>query len=504
MNTPIRRVSVVVVLLVVALLANATYVQVFKADELRSDPRNERVLLDEYSRQRGSILAGGQVMAQSVPTDDRYKYLRTYPKDLAPAYAPVTGYYSMVYSAGALEHAEGSILNGSDDRLFGRRIVDTLSGRDPRGGNVVTTINPVMQRIAYERLISACGAKGPCHGSVVAMEPQTGKILAMVSTPSYDPNPLSSHDPSVVSAAWQNLTKDPDQPMLNRATSQLYPPGSTFKVITTAAALSQGRGIDLNTRLTADKQITLPGGGGTTLQNYAGMTCPDSSGGTVSLLQAFQYSCNTAFVDLSTQKMQDGGEAIKQMANNFGVNSSPEPIPLPVSQSVTGPLSYPAQVGQSAIGQLDVALTPLQNAVIAATLANGGIRMQPYLVDSLQSPDLSTIATTSPKRQGQALSPEVAAQMRELMVASERNTKGSGGSVSIASKTGTAEHSEGQKGGEAPHAWYIGYGPVNDPKVAVSVIIENGGNQGEQATGGSLAAPIGRAVIGAAVNGQGN
>ncbi|GAB3133786.1 D,D-transpeptidase PbpA [Tsukamurella serpentis] len=504
MNGPLRRVSTVVVVLLIALLARSTYVQVFQADELRADPRNERVLLDEYSRQRGSILAGGQVMAQSISTDDRYKYLRTYPKDMAAAYSPLTGYYSMIYSSGGLEHAEESILGGSDDRLFGRRVIDMFSGRDPRGGTVVTTINPTLQRVAYDKLSSACGTAGPCHGAAVAIEPQTGKILAMVSTPGYDPSPLSSHDPKVVRAAWEKLTNDPNKPMDNRATGWTYPPGSTFKVITTAAALSQNKGVDLNTRLTADKQITLPGGGGTTLQNYAGTTCPSASGGTVSLLQAFQHSCNTAFVDLATTKLQDGGEAIKQMANNFGVNSTPDPIPLRVAQSVTGDLRYPAEVGQSAIGQLNVALTPLQNAVIAATLANGGTRMQPYLVNSYQAPDLSTFGVTSPKRVGQAISPAVAVQMRDLMVASERSTKGAGGPVGIASKTGTAEHSQGQRGGEAPHAWYIAYGPVNDPKVAVAVIIENGGNQGEAATGGSLAAPIGRAVINAAVNGQGN
>ena len=504
MNAPIRRISLVVVLLVVALLANATWVQVFRADDLRADSRNERVLLDEYARQRGSILAGGQVMAQSIKTDDRYKYLRTYPENMARAYAPLTGYYSMIYSSSGLEHAEESVLNGSDDRLFGRRVVDLLSGRDPSGGNVITTINPTMQRIAYEKLTTACGSNGPCHGAAVAIEPSTGKILAMVSTPSYDPNPLSSHDTSAVSTTWEQLKDDPDKPMDNRATGWTYPPGSTFKVITTAAALAQGKGVDLSTRLTADKQITLPGGGNTTLQNYAGMTCPESSGGTVSLLQAFQYSCNTAFVDLATAKMQDGGDAIKAMANNFGINSTPDPIPLRVAQSVTGPLSDGAQTGQSAIGQLDVAMTPLQNAVIAATLANGGVRMQPYLVDSFQAPDLTSFGSTKPKQLGQAITPQVAAQMRELMIASEQHTKGSGGRVQIASKTGTAEHSQGQRGGEAPHAWYIGYGPVNDPKVAVAVIIENGGNQGEAATGGSLAAPIGRAVIGAAVNGQGN
>ncbi|BDH55097.1 penicillin-binding protein A [Tsukamurella sp. PLM1] len=512
MNGPIRRISLVVVALVVVLLGWSTYVQVFQMagtatanrhGDLRTDTRNERVLLDEYARQRGSILAGGQVMAQSVPTEDRYKYLRTYPTDMATAYAPLTGYYSMVYSSGGIEHAEDAILNGSDDRLFGRRMIDLFSGRDPRGGNVVTTINPTLQRVAYERLSSACGSAGPCHGAAVAIEPQTGKILALVSTPSYDPGRLSSHDLKSVRGAWEELNDDPNKPMDNRATSWTYP-GIDVQGDHDRGGTVPGKGRRPG-HTAHGRQTDHPArGGGTTLSNYAGMTCPSSSGGTVSLLQAFQYSCNTAFVDLATTKMQDGGEAIKQMANNFGVNSTPDPIPLPVAQSVTGSMQYPAEVGQSAIGQLDVALTPLQNAVIAATLANGGIRMQPYLVDSYQSPDLSTFGVTAPKRAGQAISPAVAAQMRELMLASERNTKGSGGGVSIASKTGTAEHSQAQKGGEAPHAWYIGYGPANDPKVAVAVIIENGGNQGEAATGGSLAAPIGRAVINAAVNGQGN
>ncbi|MDF0529377.1 penicillin-binding protein 2 [Tsukamurella sp. 8F] len=500
MNKPLRRVTMVVVIMVLALLANATYIQVFRADSLRADPRNERVLLDEYSRQRGSILAGPDVMANSVSTDDRYKYLRVYPEASAKAYSPITGYYSMVYASGGVERAEEPLLNGSDNRLFGRRMIDLVQGRDPRGGNVITTINPAMQKVAYDKLTSACGPK-PCHGAAVAIEPTTGKILAMVSTPGYDPNPLSSHDPSVASAAWKKLQNDDSDPMLNRAISQTYPPGSTFKVITTAAALSQGSA-NVDTRLTSSSTITLPDST-TSLTNYARETCPESAGGSVSLLQAFEYSCNTAFVQLATQKLRNGEDALKQMATNFGLNTTPDPIPLRVAESTTGPVDDGAKLGQSAIGQRDVSLTPLQNAEIAATLANGGIRMQPYLVDSLQAPDLTTLATTQPHRLGQAISPDVATTMRTLMVASEQHTKGSGGPVPIASKTGTAEHSTGRSD-EPPHAWYIAYGPVNDPKVAVAVIIENGGNEGEAATGGSIAAPIGRAVIGAAVNGQGN
>lgn len=234
MNTPLRRVAMAVMVMVVALLANATYVQVIKADDLRADPRNSRVLLDEYSRQRGQISASGQVLAASRATDDRYKYLREYPNPYP--YAPVTGFYSMQYGSAGLERTEDPILNGSDNRLFSQRFFDLVSGRDPRGGNVVTTLNPAMQQVAYDQLTS----KG-YTGSVVAIEPSTGRILTMVSTPSYDPNLLASHDGAETTKAWDELNADPNDPLVNRAISQTYPPGSTFKVLTTAAALATVR-----------------------------------------------------------------------------------------------------------------------------------------------------------------------------------------------------------------------------------------------------------------------
>ena len=237
MNTSLRRISVTVMALVVLLLANATLTQVFTADGLRSDPRNQRVLLDEYSRQRGQISAGGQLLAYSVSTNGRFRFLRVYPNPLA--YAPVTGFYSLRYSSTGLERAEDTILNGSDQRLFARRLADFFTGRDPRGGNVDTTINPQVQQAAWDAMEDGCN--GPCKGSVVALEPSTGKILAMVSAPSYDPNLLATHDMDEQSAAWQQLRDNPESPLLNRAISETYPPGSTFKVITTAAALSRRR-----------------------------------------------------------------------------------------------------------------------------------------------------------------------------------------------------------------------------------------------------------------------
>jgi len=496
MNIPIRRVVTAVMVIILALLINATYVQVFKADDLRADPRNQRVLLDEYSRQRGQITAGNDVIAQSVPTDDRLQYLRTYPNPWADAYAPVTGYYSFQYGSSGLEQAEDSFLNGNDDRLFGQRFADMFSGRDPRGGNVITTINPRAQQVAYDQMSAGCN--GGCRGAVVALDPSTGAILAMVSTPSYNPNLLASHDTTVREdawAAWNPGDATGYQPMLNRALNETYPPGSTFKVITAAAALEEG--IDESTRLTADNSIVLPNTQ-TSLTNYGNQTCPASSGGTVTMHQALEYSCNTAFVDLSTSKLQNPVETVKKQANAFGVDAKLPDTPLPVAESTVGPIPDLAALGQSSIGQRDVRFTPIQNAMIAATIANGGVRMQPYLVDKLQAPDLKTLHTTRPSALNEPISAQTAATLTEMMIDSERNTTGAGGPVPIASKTGTAEHSDTQGADETPYAWYIAFGPSSNAKVAVAVIVENG-DGGLQATGGSSAAPIGRAVINALV-----
>ncbi|SIR98783.1 peptidoglycan D,D-transpeptidase FtsI family protein [Williamsia sterculiae] len=500
MNVSIRRVVMVVMAMVVLLLLNATYVQVFKADKLRNDPRNNRVLLDEYSRQRGQITGGTDLLAQSIPTEDRLKYLRSYPNGndaSAYAFAPATGYFSFQYGSSGLEQAEDSILNGNDDRLFGQRFVDMFSGRDPRGGNVVTTINPRAQQVAYDAMQKGCS--GGCRGAVVALAPSTGAILAMVSTPSYDPNKLATHDADEREKAWNSWTNDRYEPMLNRAINQTYPPGSTFKMITTSAAL--GQGVDENTRLTASNTITLPDTV-TPLTNYGSETCPNSSGGTVSLHQALQYSCNTAFVQLATEKLRNPIDSFKRQASAYGIDTDTPNIPLDVSDSTVGQIPDLAALGQSAIGQRDVRITPLQNAMVAATIANGGVRMQPYLVDKLQSPDLKTLQTTRPQSVNEPITPQVAATLTQMMIDSEKNTSGSGGAISIASKTGTAEHSASSDAADTPYAWYIAFGPSSNAQVAVAVIVENG-DRGVQSTGGSSAAPIGRAVINSLVGGNG-
>ncbi|MGH3957942.1 D,D-transpeptidase PbpA [Mycobacterium sp.] len=489
MNASLRRISVTVMALIVLLLFNATLTQVFTADGLRADPRNQRVLLDEYSRQRGQITAGGQLLAYSVATDTRFHFLRVYPD---PAmYAPVTGFYSLRYSSAGLERAEDPLLNGSDQRLFGRRLADFFTGRDPRGGNVDTTINPHVQQAAWEALQRGCD--GPCKGAVVALEPATGKILALVSSPSYDPNLLASHDAGAQSRAWQQLRDDPASPLTNRAIAETYPPGSTFKVITTAAALQAGATED--EQLTAAPTFLLPDSTAT-LENYGGAPCGGRQ--TVSLREAFARSCNTAFVQLG---ILTGADALRSTAQSFGLDTTPDPIPLQVAESTVGAITDDAAVGMSSIGQKDVALTPLENAIVAATIANNGVTMQPYLVESLKGPDLANIGTTAPREQRRAVSPQVAAKLTELMVGAEKLTqqKGAIPGVQIASKTGTAEHGTDPRN-TPPHAWYIAFAPAETAKVAVAVLVEDGADR-VSATGGALAAPIGRAVVDAALQG---
>lgn len=490
MNTSLRRISMVVMALVVLLLVNATITQVFRADGLRSDPRNQRVLLDEYSRQRGQITASGQLLAYSVSTSGRYRFLRVYPEPLA--YAPVTGFYSLRFSSAGLERAEDPVLNGSDERLFGKRLADFFTGRDPRGGNVDTTIVPRVQQAAWEALQQGCA--GGCKGSVVALEPATGKVLAMVSSPSYDPNLLAAHDSDTQGAAWQRLRDDPNSPLTNRAVSERYPPGSTFKVITTAAALAAG--MNDTEQLTAQARITLPDSTAT-LENYGGTPCGDAP--TAPLRVAFERSCNTAFVQLGIRL---GADAIRTTADAFGFDAPPPPIPLQVAESTVGPMTDAAAVGMSSMGQKDVAVTPLQNAVVAAAIANSGVVMQPYLVERLEGPDLADIATTAPAQQRRAVSAQVAAKLTDLMVGAEQFTQQNGAipGVQIASKTGTAEHGTDPRN-TPPHAWYIAFAPARDPKVAVAVVVEGGGDR-LSATGGALAAPIGRAAIAAVLRGQ--
>nr|WP_211177165.1 penicillin-binding protein 2 [Pseudonocardia acidicola] len=476
--------------LIVALVANLTYVQVVKGSDYANDPRNPRVLIAEYSNPRGQISADGQLLASSTPTNDALKYLRQYPN--GPAFAPVTGYFSQSYGTAGLERAGDPVLAGSDPRLFFRRISDMITGRSPTAGNVVTTINPQMQQVAYNDM-----AQKHYAGAVVAIEPSTGAILTMVSTPSFDPNPLASHDPAVQKQAW-NADGAADPPtMTNRAISQTYPPGSTFKLVDLAAGLQDG--ITPDTQVTAESRITLPGTT-TTLENYNGEHCGPGSNTTTTVADALARSCNTAF---ATMADQIGADKLRAAAQAFGIGQTDLQIPTQVVPSDIGTLPDAAALAQSGIGQRDVRLTPLQNAEIVATIANGGTRMAPHLIKEIDGPDLSVIDQTQPQKLGQAIPTNVANTIRDLMIGSENLTTGHGSlpGVTIASKTGTAEHGVDSKT-TPPHTWYVAFAPAEHPVVAVAVIVENGGHLGDSATGGSVASPIGRDVIAAALQTQ--
>ncbi|MEN3359917.1 MAG: penicillin-binding protein, partial [Mycobacteriales bacterium] len=304
MNRPLRRVSIAALILFGLLVANANYVQVFEGDNLRTDPGNTRVLLDEYERQRGAIVVDGKSIAESRPTNDKLKYLRTYPgKDI---YAPATGFYSLIYGSTGIEQTDNDLLTGSDNRLFTRRLSDLLTGRDPRGGNVVLTLNRAAQETAYKALAGR-------RGAVVALDPRTGAILALASSPSYDPTLLSSHDPQAIRATYNRLDADANAPMLDRALNQAYPPGSTFKVVVSAAALQNGRTPD--TVVDCPHRFKLPQSS-KELRNFGDETCGADR---VPLITAFTNSYNTAFAKLGVDL---GVAAIRRQAEAFGINDS--------------------------------------------------------------------------------------------------------------------------------------------------------------------------------------
>jgi peptidoglycan glycosyltransferase len=478
MNAPLRRLSVAVMLLFGLLLLNANYLQVVRADALHHDSHNPRLIAEEYSRERGPILVGGHPVARSVETNDRLKYLRKYTD--GKLFAPATGFYSIVYGASGIEQEENSVLAGTDDSLFVRRVIDLLTGTPPKGGSVALTINAAAQKAAYDGLLRL-----HARGAVVAVDPSTGAILAMVSTPSYDPNDLSSHDPSTIRKNYDRLSSLPSRPMLNRSIRQTYPPGSTFKLVTSAAALESGKytpdsPIDNSSRLPLPQSTAV-------LPNENGGPC---TSGQPTLTVALQNSCNVAFAKLG---LELGDDALRAQAQKFGFDQAFE-VPMRTVASRFPENPDLPQTALSAIGQYDVRATPLQMALVAAAIANRGVLMKPYLVQEIRDPKLSILERTKPQAFGTAVSPQTAASLTEMMIKVVNEGTGTNGQipgVQVAGKTGTAQ----QGGGRTPHAWFVSFAPAdNDPKVAVAVIVEDGAKQAE-ISGNGLAAPIARDVM---------
>ncbi len=479
MTKELRRLSIVMLVMFLGLLGATSWIQVVGATELQANPHNRRALYDSYDVQRGSIFAGSEVIASSVPSGDLYSWMRTYPD--AEMWAPVTGYFNPVLnSRTGLENAMNTALSGTGSAQFLARLERIVSGQPARGSNVLTTIDPELQQVAYDAIKKY-------QGAVIALEPDTGRVLALVTSPSFDTNLLASHTASDVNDEYDRLVADPTKPLYNRAIAgDLDPPGSTFKLVVASAALASGRYTPESTFDNPDVW-TLPGTT-TDIHNFDRRACgPDEE---VTLADALRLSCNIPMAQLAVAL---GDDAIRAEAEKYGFNTSFE-LPLVSTASV-----YPAsldvpQTALSGFGQSDVRATPLQMAMVSAGIANDGIVMNPRLVDSVVAPDLTVQERFENTEFGQALTAAQAETMTRMMVANVSDGAASGArieGVDVAGKTGTAEHNP-----DDPYTlWFTGFAPAENPEVVVAVMVQDGGGLGQNGTSNGIAAPIAKKVI---------
>jgi len=505
-NRRIRRLGIALVALFGLLFAQVSYLQVFASGRIANDPANAtRQIIAEYKVDRGAIYAAdGTVLAMSQPTTGRnpLRYLRRYPD--GPLFVGITGYYSRLYGRSEIEQAMNAYLSGDAPELAVSTLSDLILGRPKKGGAVYTTIDAALQRVAANAL-------GSLPGAVVAVDPRNGDILALVSNPSFDPNTLSSQDSADQRASWASLNADPDRPLLSRANDELYPPGSTFKIVTVSAAIEAGYG--LQSEWPNPSQLDLPLTSAT-IQNFGGETCP--GGAKTTLLTAFVNSCNVIFGEIG---LKVGAERLAAQARAFGFCPIDPPAQTDCIQP-TIPSLIPFQTGRfpaasyfegndplvaiSAIGQDNDLANPLQMALVASAIANGGVMMQPRFVTQVRDPQGRVIRTFEPRVFGNPVSASTAAAVRELMVSVVESGTGTAAQIPgvvVAGKTGTAEHGAP---GTPPHAWFVSFAPAGQgqtPTIAVAVIVLNGGNLGSEATGGRVAAPIARQVIDAFLRG---
>ncbi|MCY1693591.1 peptidoglycan D,D-transpeptidase FtsI family protein [Curtobacterium sp. SL109] len=483
MNRQLRGVSTIVVLMFVALFVSTTSIQFFAADSLRADSRNSRTILDSYSNKRGAILVNGTPIAESTAVDDQYRYQRKYSD--GALYSAVTGYFTIGQGNTGIEGAENTVLSGNSDDSFFQNLNSILTGQDVQGDNVNLTIDPDVQRAAYDSL-------GANSGAVVAIQPKTGKILAMVSKPEYDPNSLTSHDTKAVKAQYDALLAQTPTPLQNRAIGgDLYTPGSVFKLIVASAALQGGK-YDLDSEFPNPSRLQLPGTS-SYINNAEGGSC--GGGDTVKLRVAIQNSCNIPFAELG-QKL--GYDTIKAMADKYGFGDAID-VPMRATASQYPAVDSTAQLMLSSFGQASVRVSPLQMAMVSAGIANGGTVMQPSLVDSITTSDLKTVQSFSPKQYSSPLSNSEASDLTEAMqsvVKAGTGTNAKIDGVDVAGKTGTAEGGTGD-----PYTlWFTGFAPAKDPEVAVAVVVGNGGGRGQSGVGNTVAAPIAKNVMEAVLN----
>nr|WP_314315215.1 penicillin-binding transpeptidase domain-containing protein [Kocuria rhizophila] len=479
MNKAIRRMWLMVAAIVMVLLLTLTYVQFFAANALQANPWNNRTLYEQFGQDRGSIVVDGKEIAKSVPADDDFEHQRVYAD--SPLYSNLTGYFSLVYGATGLESTLGDELSGASDDQFYDRVMSLFSGDQPKGASVELTLDSTLQKVAYDALEGH-------NGSIVAVDPKTGEIKAMVSRKSYDANAMSSHNTDKVVAAADQLNADPDKPLVNRAIGgDLYSPGSTFKLIDTVAALESGK-YTTDSTLQNPGELPLPDTT-VTLPNYRQGGC--SARTQVNLQFALEQSCNTPFAQLA---MDLGQDKIRQTAENFGYGQKLS-IPLDVTPSVFPQDMNQAQLALSSIGQYDVRTTPLQVAMTSAAIANDGVMMKPSLVKNVRSSDLSVIDQFKAEQLRRSTDADTAHTVTDLMTSVVDNGIARGAAVpgvKVAGKTGTAEI--GKDG--LNDSWFTGFAPADDPQLAVAVVIEDV----DVTTGSTLTSPSARQLFEAVLN----
>jgi cell division protein FtsI/penicillin-binding protein 2 len=489
MNRPLRAVAVFCGLLMLALLVRANWLQYVDAEELASDKNNRRVQIDRFASPRGDIIVGGQAVtgSEAVPGRD-FKYRRTYVN--GPMYAPVTGYASQAQGMSLLEKTYDGILSGQDDRLVFQQFVDVVTGKDRGAGSVVTTIDPRAQKAAYEGLTDLEGARG----AVVALDPRTGKVLALASAPSYDPAVFAGNT-FKESDRFVALDKDRRKPLANRPLRETYPPGSTFKILTAAAALEHGVVTDIDAPSGAASPYRLPQS-----TTRIGSEAGDAVCGKASMKTAMQYSCNNVFLDVAAKL---GDDRMRETAEKFGFNEdvySPDFGDLLATRSI-----YPKELDKpgtalTGMGQGSLTSTPMHMAMVTAALANDGTLMQPYIVDEVRAPDLSTLEKAEPAVMSRTVSAATARKVQQMM----EHTAAEGSAqralidgITVGGKTGTAQRGV-NVADEVPYGWFVSYGKKPDgTSVAVAVFIDptDMDISRQDISGGRLGAPIARSVM---------
>jgi peptidoglycan glycosyltransferase len=477
-NKELRGVSIVVLLMFIALFSSSTIIQVFQQDNLKADGRNARTLYASFSAERGPILVDGEPIAVSVPVDDEYKYQRQYLN--GPLYSAVTGYFTLNQGNTGIEGSLNDYLSGTANEQFLDQLNAIITGQNPKGAAVELTIDPVVQQAAWDAL-------GDLKGAVIALDPKTGAILAMVSKPTFDPTALATHDGAAFRQAYDSLLNDPDDPLINRTIAgDLNPPGSTFKLVVTTAALEAGLSPD--TEFPNPPTLTLPQSNAV-ITNAEGGTC--GGGANASIATALRLSCNIPFAQLG---LQLGYSTISKQARLFGFEDDSIRVPMRVEPSVYPPTESDAEQMLSSFGQASDRVSPLQMAMVSAAIANGGQLMKPSLVESILAPDLTVLEDFDPEVYSTAMSTATAGTITGMMINGVANGAASNARINgidVAGKTGTAENGDGE-----PYTlWFTGFAPANDPRVAVAVVVEDGGGLGQSGFGNRVAAPIGRTVM---------